>query len=312
MDLTNLIKSKAIELGFDKVGITSPKYSFQYLDYFDNWIEVGKNGTMQWLDNRIEERKDVTKYFPEVKSIICFAINYYNGDSDELNNNEFKISRYAWGNDYHIIMKEKLKELLHHIQNELEVETKGIICVDSSPVFEKQWAKQAGLGWQGKNTLLLNDEFGSWMFLGELLLDIELEYDKPYAKDLCGSCTACVDVCPVDALTDYQLNASKCISYFNVEYKDKFTEKQKDDLHGWIYGCDICQQVCPWNHKSQKLTKEESLLSQKEIKQNSFDDWINVDDESFRAIFKNSTIKRIKHNRFLRNVKAVKETAIVD
>lgn len=311
MDLTNLIKSKAVELGFNKVGITASNHSLQYLDYYDNWIETGKNGTMNWLSNRIEERKDVTKYFPEVKSIISVAINYFTGSSDKIvgkNNRGYNFSNYAWGDDYHIIVNNKLNDLLDYIINDLAIDTKGITCVDTSPVIEKQWAQQAGIGWQGKNTLILNDELGSWMFLGELLLDIALDYDEPYSKDLCGTCTACVDACPVNAITDYKLDASKCISYLNVEYKDELDSDQKNKLNGWIYGCDICQQVCPWNKKYQTLTNVKSFQPKKEIIHYSLENWLNIDEESFRSIFGNSPVKRIKHHRFLRNINAVKES----
>jgi len=316
MDLTKLIKSKAVEIGFNKIGITSPKFSLRHTDYFDDWLKSGKNGTMNWLSNRIEERKDVTKYFPEVKSIISVAINYFTGSSDEMvdkNNSEYNFSNYAWGHDYHTIVKNKLNELFDYIQNNLEIDTKGITCVDTSPVMEKQWAQKAGIGWQGKNTLILNDELGSWMFLGELLLDIELDYDEPYSKDLCGTCTACVEACPVNALADYKLDASKCISYLNVEYKNDLDSDQKNNLNGWIYGCDICQQICPWNKKYQALTNIKSFQPKNEIIHYSIENWLNTDEESFKSIFNESPVKRIKRHRFLRNINAVKESGnIID
>jgi epoxyqueuosine reductase len=170
--------------------------------------------------------------------------------------------------------------------------------------MEKQWAQHGGIGWQGKHTVLINDEFGSWIFLGELLLDIPLDYDQPFTKDLCGTCTACIDACPTKALSEYQLDATKCISYLTVEYKSEFDTDQKSKLNGWIYGCDICQQVCPWNKTKQKYTDEDSFKSIREIREYSLTDWLKIDDNSFKKIFKDSPIKRIKYDHFMRNVTA--------
>jgi len=300
MDLTQSIKSKAHEIGFQKIGISSPDLPLLYNDCFDTWLSSGKNGTMKWLENRKEERKDIYEYFPIVKSVISVAINYYT----EIENQQVKFSKYAHGKDYHIIVKQKLEELLDYIKNELNQDTKGIACVDSSPVMEKQWAQRGGIGWQGKHTILINDEYGSWMFLGELLLDIPLEYDEPFTKDLCGTCTACIDACPTQALADYQLDATKCISYLTVELKSNFDADQKNKLNGWIYGCDICQQVCPWNIKKQKHTNENLFKSKNEITEYTLSEWLQIDDISFRNIFKDSPVKRIKYDCFMRNVSA--------
>ncbi len=305
MDLTQSIKSKAIEIGFQKIGISPPNIPLLYKNYFDKWLSSDKNGTMKWLENRNEERKDIYKYFPEVKSVISVAINYYT----DTENQQVKFSKYAHGKDYHIIVKQKLNELLYSINEEYNQDIKGIVCVDSSPVMEKQWAQRGGIGWQGKHTILINDEFGSWMFLGELLLDIPLEYDNPFQTDLCGSCTACIDACPTKALSEYQLDATKCISYLTVEYKSEFDIDQKSKLKNWIYGCDICQQVCPWNKKKQNYTDEDSFKPIREIVEYSYTDWSNVDDNSFNNIFKDSPVKRIKYDRFRRNVAASKQAS---
>lgn len=313
MDLTNLIKSKVLELGFQKVGISSPTEPLLDNDYFDSWLAYEKNGTMKWLENRKEERKDIQKYFPEVKSIISVAINYFTGTSGQIVANgdqSIKFSNYAWGKDYHIIVKQKLNELLDYIKNDFNLEVKGLICVDSSPVMEKQWAQRGGLGWQGKHTILINEDYGSWMFLGELLLDVPLEYDKPFQTDLCGTCTACIDACPTKALSEYQLDATKCISYLTIEYRGKFDTAQKSKLNGWIYGCDICQQVCPWNKKKQKYTDEDSFKPIQEIGEYSYTDWLNIDDNSFRNIFRDSPVKRIKYYRFMRNISAATRSSI--
>jgi epoxyqueuosine reductase len=312
MNLTNLIKTKSTQLGFDIVGISSPSTKIEKLDYYNDWIISGKNGTMKWMEKRIDEREDINQYFPGIKSVISVAINYYTGNSVDIvakGSNEYKFSSYAWGTDYHIIIRNKLSELLKFIEDDLGVTTKGVICVDTSPILEKQWAKQAGLGWQGKNTLLLNEHFGSWLFLGELLLDIPLEYDKPFVKDLCGNCTACIDSCSVNALTDYQLDASKCISYLTIEYKEEFDDYQKTKLNDWIYGCDTCQQVCPWNNKKNSYSNEKSFQPIKEIQTYSLSDWRAIDQKEFNNIFKLTPVHRLKHKRFERNVVSVQESS---
>ena len=309
MDLSNFIKSKACELGFQVVGISSPELPPNHLQYYDDWLTVNKNGTMKWLENRKEERKDIFKYFPEVKSVVSVAINYYTGLNEQFSidvGESAKISNYAWGKDYHIIVKYKLEELLHYINIELNQNVKGMTCVDTSPVMEKQWAQHAGVGWQGKHTLIINKEFGSWLFLGEILLDIPLEYDMPFEINLCGSCTACIDACPTNALTDYQLDATKCISYLTVEYKENFNSSQKKQLNSWIYGCDICQQVCPWNKKQQQESTEKSFQPISQIYEYSKTNWEKLTENSFKDIFNDSPIKRIKYNRFKRNIAAIK------
>lgn len=309
MQLTQKIKEKALELGFDKIGISNPTAQPDNLEYFDEWLGKGKNGSMRWMERRTDERKDINKYYPQVRSVITVAINYFTGTSTELVNGgkkDFKFSSYAWGVDYHIIVKEKLKLLLEYIEYDLDQDTNAVICVDSSPIMEKLWAKQAGIGWQGKNTLLINEDLGSWLLLGELLLDLELEYDEPFIEDLCGSCTACIDACTVNALSEYKIDASKCISYLTVEFKDKFTDDV--NLNGWIYGCDTCQQVCPWNKKNQTFAKEKTFLPSNAIKGFSLVEWYSIKESNFKRIFNNSPVKRIKHQRFLRNIKAVKDT----
>ncbi len=283
-----------------------------YNNYFDNWLASGKNGTMKWLENRKQERKNIIKYFPEVKSIISVAINYFTGTSDQIvtkGKSVYKFSNYAWGKDYHTIVNQKLNQLLDYINNIYNQNTHGIVCVDSSPIMEKQWAQRGGIGWQGKHTILINDKYGSWMFLGELLLDIPLVYDKPFQTDLCGTCTACIDACPTNALSEYQLDATKCIAYLTVEYKDELDTARKGQLNGWVYGCDICQQVCPWNKKKQNYTREDSFKPIREIREYSLTDWLKIDDNSFKKIFMDSPVKRIKYDRFMRNVSTVNQSS---
>ncbi|MEE9572150.1 MAG: tRNA epoxyqueuosine(34) reductase QueG [Candidatus Neomarinimicrobiota bacterium] len=300
IDLTKSIKSKTREIGFQKVGISSPDEPLLYNNYYDNWLASGKNGTMKWIENRKEECKDIFKYYPEVKSVISVAMNYYT-DSE---NPQINFSKYAHGKDYHIIVKQKLDQLLDYINNIYNQNTYGIVCVDSSPIMEKQWAQRGGIGWQGKHTIIINEDYGSWMFLGELLLNVRLEYDKPFKTDLCGTCTACIDACPTKALMEYQLDATKCIAYLTVEYKNEFDIAQKSKLNGWVYGCDICQQVCPLNKKKQNYAKEDSFKPIREIREYSYVDWLKINNNSFKKIFKDSTVKRINYDRFIRNVSA--------
>ena len=315
MDISSLIKSKALVLGFQKVGISSAAIPIKHKPYYDNWLSSGRNGTMQWLDTRKEERKDIYQYFPKVKSIVSVAINYYKGKSENVSlakNNHLKFSNYAWGTDYHIIVKQKLNQLLEYIKKDLDQSINGLTCVDTSPLMEKQWAQNAGIGWQGKHTILLNEDYGSWFFLGELLLDIPLEYDQPIETDLCKTCTACIDACPTNAITEYQLDATKCISYLTTEYKDEFDLIQKDQVNRWIYGCDICQQACPWNKARQKYSEEEQFAPKKEIRFFSAKDWMRIDAQQFNKIFNNSPIGRIKHHRFNRNIDAVIKSQSID
>ncbi len=260
---------------------------------------------MKWLENNKEERKNILKYFPDVKSVILVAMNYYTDNE----NPQINFSKYAHGKDYHIIVKQRLNELLDYIKDELNNNVNGIMCVDSSPIMEKQWAQRGGIGWQGKHTIIINEDYGSWLFLGELLLDISLEYDEPFITDLCGSCTICIDACPTNALSEYQLDATRCISYLTVEYKGEFDVAQKNKLNGWIYGCDICQQVCPWNKKRQKHTNEDSFKPIREIRKYSLADWQKIDDNSFKKIFRDSPAKRIKYDRFMRNVSASNQSS---
>ena len=311
MDLTKTIKSKAYEIGFQKIGISSPDEPLLYNNYFDNWLSSGKNGTMKWIENSKEERKNIINYFPEVKSVISVALNYYTGTSDHIvakGNSIYMFSNYSWGKDYHIIVKQKLNELLDYIKNNVNQNVNGIVCVDSSPIMEKQWAQRGGIGWQGKHTILINDDIGSWMFIGELLLDVPLEYDRPFKTDLCGMCTACIDACPTKALSEYQLDATKCISYLTVEYKNKLDTSQKSKLNGWIFGCDICQQVCPWNKKKQKYASEDSFKPIREIREYSLADWLRIDDNSFKKVFNDSPVRRIKYDRFMRNITALDQS----
>ena len=230
-------------------------------------------------------------------------MNYYSGyDQDQIKSNS-KFSNYAWGEDYHDIIKSKLYTLLNDITANYP-DIKGIACVDTSPIMEKVWAQRAGIGWQGKHTNLITRDYGSWLFLGELLLDVELDYDDEFIDDLCGSCTACIDACPTYALGEYEIYAEKCISYLTIEHRGEFG--QNTELHDWIYGCDICQEVCPWNQKFSQITNEKKFYPKEEILSWQDADWENISENAFRKIFKGSAVKRTKHNGLVRNIKTNK------
>ncbi|MEO2159568.1 MAG: tRNA epoxyqueuosine(34) reductase QueG, partial [bacterium] len=238
-------------------------------------------------------------YFPEAKSVISVGMNYFVGKDQSDITTDFKFSNYAWGDDYHDLLKKKLFHLLAWLKEE-NPEMKGIVCVDTSPVMDKVWAQKAGLGWQGKHTNLISRDYGSWLFLGELLLDIELDYDPIFNEDLCGSCTACIDACPTHALGEYTMDSRKCISYQSIEYRGDFSDIE--NLYGWIYGCDICQEVCPWNQKFSQVSTESSFQPRKEFLEWSNEDWTKMDKDGFRKLFKGSAAKRTKFSGLNRNI----------
>ena len=300
-DFTFEIKSKATEIGFEKIGVAEIKPINNAKLNLEKWISKGNHASMDWIEKRKNERGDIYNYFPEAVSIISVGMNYFSGYQQSDLSSEFKFSNYAWGDDYHKILKKRLKILLEWIKN-ASPEIKGVVCVDTSPVMEKVWAEKAGLGWQGKHTNLITRDYGSWLFLGEIILNIPLEYDKPFIDDLCGTCTACIDDCPPGALSEYEIDSKKCISYQTIEHRGDFDEPSID-LDSWIYGCDICQEVCPWNKKFAKITDEKSFYPRNEIIEYSNGDWKQLNEDQFRKIFKDSPAKRTKHSGLKRNIK---------
>ena len=296
---TQYIKEKAKDIGFEKIGITQAVSTDEERIQLEDWLKNKHHGTMNWMEKRKDERGSIFNYFTEVKSVISVGLNYYSGhDQNDLKSN-YKFSNYAWGDDYHHIIKSKLYELMKHIKDEYP-DIKAIACVDTSPIMEKLWAQKSGIGWQGKHTNLITRDYGSWLFLGEILVDIELEYDYEFIEDLCGSCTACIDSCPTHALDEYQIYAEKCISYFTIEHKGEFPSNT--ELDNWIYGCDICQEVCPWNQKFSQITNEKKFYPKEEILFWTDKDWESISTDEFRKIFKGSAVKRTKHAGLLRNI----------
>ena len=289
-----------MELGFQKVGIARAEPTSKQKDNLESWLDQKRHATMEWMEKRKDERGNIHKYFPDAKSIISVGINYYVGKGQNDIKSDFKFSSYAWGDDYHQVIKIRLFQLLEWIKESKPTIT-GIACVDTSPVMDKVWAQMAGIGWIGKHTNLISRDQGSWLFLGELLLDMELEYDSPFVEDLCGSCTACIDACPTQALEEYQINAGKCISYLTIEHRGELPDAE-NDLHNWIYGCDICQEVCPWNQKFSDVSDMEEFQPRSEILYWSNEDWTNLDETGFRKLFKDSAVKRTKYIGLKRNI----------
>ena len=300
--LANCIKAKSYDLGFQKVGITRAVSTPEEKEKLEMWLSRGHHGTMSWLTERKHERGDIFTYFPDVKSVISLGMNYYTGYGQNELNSDNKFSNYAWGEDYHDILKSRLYKLLNWLKIEIP-DLNGIACVDTSPVMDKVWAQRAGLGWQGKHTNLITKDFGSWLFLGELLVDIELDYDELFSEDLCGSCTSCIDSCPTQALGEYEIYAEKCISYLTIEHRGDFPDN-RSELHNWIYGCDICQEVCPWNEKFSQVTVQNYFYPKKEILYWTNEDWERIDEEGFRELFKGSAVKRTKYSGLSRNINA--------
>jgi len=297
---TALVKSIADDLGFLGVGIAKAEFMEEEARHLEAWLSGGHQGKMAYMENHFDKRVDPTKLVPGAKSVISLAYNYYNPITQE-DKEAPKISMYAYGQDYHKVIKDKLFDFVDRIRTEIG-DVSGRCFVDSAPVLERDWAKRSGLGWVGKHTLLLSKQKGSYFFLAELILDLELEYDAP-TTDHCGSCTACIDACPTDAIHEsgYVLDASKCISYLTIELRDEIPLQFQDQMEGWAFGCDICQQVCPWNRFSTK--HQESLFEPKdELLTKSKSEWTELTKEVFDHLFKESAVQRTKYEGLRRNI----------
>ncbi len=299
---TSRIKTILLEAGFDKVGIAAAGH-LPKAEYLETWLAEGRNGEMHWMENYLDKRLDIRKLYPKARTVIMVAQNYYTPAAHSADKTVGKISRYAWGRDYHSIIKKKLKNALQQFR-ETDPQIEGRIFCDTAPVQEKLWAVQAGLGWQGKHTNLITKEFGSWMFLGGIVINRELQYDNPI-QDYCGNCTACIDACPTEALTPYQLDARRCLSYLTIEYWDKAIPAEfSHKMENWIFGCDICQDVCPWNSNA-KATAESRYHPAAENIAPNLKSLTELDEDAFKKRFKKSPVYRAKHSNFIRNVKTV-------
>lgn len=297
---SKFIKALARDLGFLDIGFTKAGFMEEEARNLETWLGQNNQGKMDYLNNHFDLRVDPSKLVPGAKSVISLSYNYYS-DKIQQSQDAPKISKYAYGRDYHKVIKKKLKTLLASIQEEFG-EISGRCFVDSAPLLERDLAKRAGLGWVGKNTLLINKKKGSYFFLAEIVLDLELEYDQ-VTQDHCGTCTKCIDACPTDAISDkgYILDARKCISYLTIELKDEIPREFENKMEGWMFGCDICQQVCPWNRFSSPHT-ESKFEPKEELLNKSKKEWLEITNEVFDRLFEGSAVKRTKFEGLKRNI----------
>jgi epoxyqueuosine reductase len=304
---TQRLKEKAREIGFHKIGIVSANPLPAEGERLMSWLAAGLHGEMKWMEREPEKRSDPRLIFPNAKSVISLALNYYTPFEHDPDAGRGKISRYAWGDDYHDVVKEKLRLLMDWIREEVP-EADGKVCVDTAPVMDKAWAARAGLGWIGKSSNLITRDYGSWVFLGEILLDLELKYDTEIVSDHCGSCTACIDACPTDAIVEpYVVDSCRCISYGTIELRSEtLPENISENLNGWFYGCDICQDVCPWN-KFEKPADDSCFLPRNEETSIDLDEVLEYSAEAYAGRFRRSAIKRAKLTGLTRNAKALKQ-----
>ena len=302
--LTQLIKSYALGLGFDACGIAKAEQLTDEARYLEAWLNQDRHGMMGYMANHFDKRVDPRLLVDGAKSVISLSYNYFNPQWQQCDDTP-KIAMYAAGEDYHDVIREKLNDLLAYVRS-ITGDVQGRGFVDSAPVLERAWAQRSGVGWVGKNSNLLTKRRGSFFFLAELIIDLELQYDSP-VKDYCGNCTRCIDACPTQAIYEpYKVDGSKCISYFTIELKDELIPHEyKGKFEGWMYGCDICQQVCPINSQSQahhesRFNPSQSLLDMTK------DDWEALPEDTFKTLFKHSPIKRTKFKGLKRNIEFLK------
>lgn len=286
-DRSKLIKREAGNHGFDFCGISKAEFLENEAPRLEKWLKKKYHGQMGYMENYFDKRLDPTKLVPGSKSVVSLLYNY--SPKEILPEKESIISRYAYGTDYHFVIKDKLKDLADALKDQIG-NFHGRVFVDSAPVMERQWAERAGIGWIGKHTLLINRQSGSYFFLAEMIVDLELEPDGPI-KDYCGSCTRCIDACPTNAISDRQVNASKCISYLNIELKESIPKEFKGQMENRLFGCDICQEVCPWNRFATPH-REPRFEPSEELRQMNANDWKELTREVFQERFKNSALKR--------------------
>ncbi len=296
---TQLIKNKASELGFFFVGISKAAFLEEEAPRLENWLKANSHGEMKYMENHFDKRLDPRLLEEGTKSVVSLVYNYYT-EQKQKDPNAPKISMYAFGRDYHFVIREKMNELFQFIQDEIG-EVGGRSFVDSAPILDKAWAAKSGLGWIGKHTNLITKEQGSYFFISELLLDIDLDYDGPI-KDYCGTCTKCIDTCPTGAIIQpYVVDGSKCISYFTIELKEAIPQEMKGQFDNWMFGCDICQEVCPWNRFSLQHNEPQFIPNLELLNMNK-KDWEQLSQQTFATVFKDSPVKRTKYAGLMRNI----------
>nr|WP_156033219.1 tRNA epoxyqueuosine(34) reductase QueG [Sediminibacter sp. Hel_I_10] len=300
---SQLIKSEAKRLGFLSCGISQAQFLEEEAPRLEKWLKNNAHGEMHYMENHFDKRLDPTKLVEGSKSVISLLLNYF--PQETQNQNTFKLSKYAYGTDYHFVIKDKLKSLLNVIQEEIG-EVHGRAFVDSAPVLDKAWAAKSGLGWIGKHSNLLTQQVGSFYFIAELIIDLELEYDHA-VTDHCGTCTKCIDACPTQAITEpYVVDGSKCISYFTIELKENIPSEFKGQFDDWMFGCDICQDVCPWNRFS-KPHSEPLFNPHPEVLSMTKKDWEEITKDTFNKVFQKSAVKRTKFEGLKRNIQFLKD-----
>ncbi|MBL7471980.1 tRNA epoxyqueuosine(34) reductase QueG [Robertkochia sediminum] len=303
---TQMIKAEAKRLGFLSCGISEAGFLEEEAPRLEDWLHKGMQGEMGYMANHFDKRLDPRLLVDGAKSVISVILNYY-PEQTQKDPESPKISKYAYGADYHFVIKDKLRNLLEFIQEEIG-EVQGRAFVDSAPVLDKAWAAKSGLGWIGKNANLLTKQVGSFYFVAELIVDLELEPDTP-VTDHCGSCTACIDACPTQAIVaPYIVDGSKCISYFTIELKDELPPSYKGKFDNWMFGCDVCQDVCPWNRFS-KPHREEAFKPHPELLEMSKADWYELTEDTFKKVFKKSAVKRAKYSGLTRNISFLKDAS---
>jgi len=299
---TAMIKSEAQRLGFLSCGISKAGFLEEEAPRLERWLKNGMHGEMHYLEDYFDKRLDPTLLVDDSKSVISLLLNYY--PPEIQNEGSYKISKYAYGKDYHNVIKKKVKKLLNYVKAEIG-DVSGRAFVDFAPVMDKAWAAKSGLGWIGKNSNLLTQKVGSFYFIAELIIDLELDYDHA-TTDHCGSCTACIDACPTEAIVaPYVVDGSKCISYYTIELQDNLPTEMKGKFDDWMFGCDVCQDVCPWN-KFSKAHSEPLFKPYPELLSYTKKDWEEITQETFEKVFTNSPLKRAKLSGLKRNIDFLK------
>ncbi len=301
---SQLIKTEAQRLGFTTCGIAKAEFLEKEAPRLEEWLSNDYHGEMKYMENHFDMRLDPRLLVDEAKSVISLSYNYF--PETQQKEGSYKIAKYAYGQDYHFVIKAKLKELYNFIQENIG-EINGRVFVDSAPILERAWAEKSGLGWNGKHSLLIQKELGSYFFLSELILDLELEYDTPFTTDHCGTCTKCIDACPTEAiLPNNTVDGSKCISYFTIELKNEIPNDVKEKMEDWMFGCDICQDVCPWNRFS--TPHQEPLFNPySDLLDMTKRDWEEITEDVFKKVFKKSAVKRTKFSGLQRNIQFLKK-----
>ena len=299
------IKQKAFELGFNNIGIARAEFLSEEATRFENWLQNGYHGKMQYMENHFDKRLNPTLLVPGAKSVISLSFNYF--PKQKQAENTYKIAKYAYGKDYHFNLKDKLRALMQYIQDEIG-EVEGRVFTDSAPILERAWARRAGIGWEGKHSLIIQKNKGSFFFLAEIISDLDFEtYDAPFSTDHCGTCTRCIDACPTEAiLPDKTIKANQCISYLTIELKGELPATMQGKFQDWMFGCDICQDVCPWNtfslpHQEPFFEPHPDLLSMTKK------DWKEITEAVFKDIFKKSAVKRTKYSGLKRNIDFIRK-----